>query len=214
MLNKADVIELFINEQVLSFGQFVLKSGRKSPYFFNLGALCSGKAIAALGGYYAEGLSESGFEDVSLFGPAYKGIPIVTATAMAISIKQGTDVPFAYNRKEIKGHGEGGIMVGAKSPSFVVVDDVISAGATAYDMITQLQDDGIQVKAWMVALDRQERGSEDDAVASEWLKNKTGVPVLSLITLTDLLGYVQDHADFQAYAHDLKAYREAYGVRP
>ena len=214
MLNKADVIELFINEQVLSFGQFVLKSGRKSPYFFNLGALCSGKAIAALGGYYAESLCKAGFEDVSLFGPAYKGIPIVTATAMALSVKQGADVPFAYNRKEIKGHGEGGMMVGAKSSSFVVVDDLISAGATAYDMITQLQDKGIHVAAWMVALDRQEQGSEGNEVASEWLTSKTGVPVLSLISLTDLLGYVETHTDFQAYAHALKAYRKAYGVRP
>ena len=212
MQAPSSIIDLFINEQVLSFGQFTLKSGRSSPYFFNLGNLCSGLSMAALGGHYADKLIQEGLTETALFGPAYKGIPLVTATAVALSQKTNIRVPFAYNRKEVKDHGEGGLFVGAMGKQVVVIDDVISAGATAQAMIQQLKGQGVQCVAWLVGLDRQERGKQGSQMASVWLAEETGVPVSALIGFDDILDYVEGHSDFEQHAESMRAYREQYGV--
>lgn len=187
-MEKQTLIDLFLKEQVLSFGSFTLKSGRTSSYFFNLGQLCSGQSLSILGDFYAQAIIDSGIKFNSLFGPAYKGIPLVTTTAIALARKTQAVVPFGYNRKETKDHGEGGELVGLIQSPVIVIDDVITAGATAKACIDDLTERGIKIAAWVVAMDRQEPGPEDDSMtASEWLHAETGVQVVSLLSLNDIV---------------------------
>ena len=212
MWDKTSLIELFIKEGVLLFGDYQLKSGRNSPYFFNLGQLCSGAAMVKLGDYYAQALLDADLAGFNLFGPAYKGIPLVTATAVALAHRSGETAPFFYNRKEAKDHGEGGVFVGSSGSKVVVIDDVISAGVTAHATIKQLADSGIDCVAWLVALDRQERSQDSEVVSSVWLAEETGVLVLSLLGLDDILEFVKRDGQFAGpWADKIKAYQSCYG---
>jgi orotate phosphoribosyltransferase len=204
--------ELALAQQALKFGEFTLKSGRKSPYFFNAGTFNTGAALAKLGECYADAIVASGIEFDLLFGPAYKGIPLVAAVACALAQKHGRDLPWAFNRKEAKDHGEGGWLVGAPLAGRVlVVDDVITAG-TAINEVAQLlaQTEGRMV-AVMVALDRQERG-KGELSATQEVAQQLGVPVASILGMSDIIGFLSaEPAQAQALAA-MQAYRQQYGV--
>lgn len=183
-----------LNCQALQFGDFTLKSGRKSPYFFNLGQFSDGAGIALLGKSYADHLQASGAEFDMLFGPAYKGIPLVSVTAMALANDHQRNLPFCYNRKEVKDHGEGGQLVGAPLAGKVwLIDDVLTAGTAAQASIEMIQIAGAEVAGLIVAFDRQEAGSDGDAPASSQLADKWQIPVLSLFNKDNLLDYLKAH---------------------
>ena len=184
-------LQLAIEHGVLRFGEFTLKSGRVSPYFFNLGAISSGAALAKLGAAYAATLSTSGIEFDMLFGPAYKGIPLVTATALAFAAR-GRDVPFAYNRKEAKDHGEGGVLVGAPPAGrVVIVDDVLTAGTALREAIGLLRRAGAEPVAAVIALDRQEVGPAGISAVAQ-LEREAGLRVLPLVNVRELLAHLED----------------------
>lgn len=197
---KVDLIDLLIRHQVLKFGEFKLKSGRLSPYFFNLGALDTGSALAQLGGAYARLIKQSGLSAQLLFGPAYKGIPIATAAAVALA-GQGVDLGVAYNRKEKKDHGEGGQLVGADvaGRSVVLVDDVLTAGTAMREAVGLVEEAQGKIAGVVIALDRQEivtsSGDNKQAVgttAVQALAAELGdVPVLSILSLQDVMGYLE-----------------------
>jgi orotate phosphoribosyltransferase len=203
-------LELALDSGVLRFGEFTLKSGRVSPYFFNLGQITRGAAMARLGRLYAQVLLASGLEFDMLFGPAYKGIPLVTSLAIALA-EQGRDLPYAYNRKEAKDHGEGGRLVGAAPAGrVVIVDDVMTAGTAVRESLQLLRDAGATPAAVLIALDRQERGVSGRSAVQEM--EAEGVRVISLVTLADLIRLLRargQHADALAR---IEAYRAAYGV--
>jgi orotate phosphoribosyltransferase len=210
-------IELAISREALRFGSFKLKSGRESPYFFNAGLFSDGQAAAVLGQCYAAALLHSGLEFDVLFGPAYKGIPLVAATAVALAEHHGRSVPFAFNRKEAKDHGEGGNVVGGPLRGrVVIVDDVITAGTAIRESLDIIRAAGAQPVAVALALDRQERGQGLRSAVQE-LEAEHGLKCVSVITLADLIetlssgggGSARISAD-QLTA--LKAYRERYGV--
>ncbi|HET9049325.1 MAG TPA: orotate phosphoribosyltransferase [Chiayiivirga sp.] len=204
-------LDLALHCQALRFGDFTLKSGRQSPYFFNAGCFDHGAAMASLGACYAEALiaAELGFD--MLFGPAYKGIPLATAVAIAMAHK-GRDLPLAFNRKEAKGHGEGGSLIGARLRGRVlIVDDVITAGTAVRESITLIRSAGAEVCGVLVALDRQERG-ESGLSATEEITRTHGLPVVSIAKLADLLTYTADDPALVAQQSRLLAYRAQYGV--
>lgn len=204
---------------VLSFGRFVTKAGRESPYFFNAGMFSHGAALGRLAEFYAQTLLDSGIEFDMLFGPAYKGITLASATAVALAAK-GRDVPFAFNRKEAKDHGEGGIMVGAKLQGrVVIIDDVISAGTSVRESVDMIRAEGATPCAVLIALDRMERSGKDGALSAhsavQEVSQTYGIPVLSIGNLTDLLEYISAAgADPQQarYKEAVAAYRSRYGV--
>jgi len=210
---QRDFIELARRHDVLRFGSFTLKSGRESPYFFNAGAFDSGAALAALGRAYAHCIVDSGVRFDVLLGPAYKGIPLASATAVALADEHGRDVPFAYNRKEPKDHGEGGVLVGAPlSGRVLVIDDVITAGTAVGEVIRLIQDAGAQLGGVVIGLDRQERGTGTGSAIAE-IEARWSVPVLSIITLADVIDYLRDASDVPDSALDaMRVYRERYGV--
>ena len=179
-------IQFAIEHDALRFGQFTLKSGRNSPYFFNAGRFNSGQSIARLGRFYAEAVINAGIDYDVIFGPAYKGIPIATSLAVALADQFGVDKPFAYNRKEAKKHGEGGVIVGAELRGKVlIVDDVITAGTAIREVMTLLAAQNVLPAAVVVALDRQERG-EGSLSAIQEVEQQYGIPVLSIVTLDTL----------------------------
>jgi len=199
---------------VLRFGQFTLKSGRDSPYFFNAGRFDTGAAIAGLGRAYAAALAESGIAYDMLFGPAYKGIPLVTVTAAALATDHGRDVPYAYNRKEAKDHGEGGLIVGhSLTGRVVIVDDVITAGTAIRESMAMINAAGASVSGVLLALDRQERGATGDQSAVGELR-AAGIPVACILTLDDLIAAAADGSAGlpEATLGALRSYRERYGV--
>jgi orotate phosphoribosyltransferase len=210
-------IELALARNALRFGSFKLKSGRESPYFFNAGLFSDGAAAATLGECYAAALLHSGLQFDMLFGPAYKGIPLVTATAIALA-KSGRSVPYAFNRKEAKDHGEGGNIVGsALAGRVVMVDDVITAGTAIRESIDMIRAAGAQPVAVALALDRQERG-QGELSATQELEKEFGVTCVSVITLTALIESLSAGADRPAgisaeQLTSLRAYRERYGVK-
>lgn len=205
-------IELAREYQVLRFGEFTLKSGRVSPYFFNAGAFASGRALAALGRCYAERIVESGVDFDVLLGPAYKGIPLAAVTAVALADHHGRDVPFAYNRKEAKAHGEGGVMVGAPLQGRVlVIDDVITAGTAVREVIAMIEAAGAQLAGVAIGLDRQERGAGDRSAIQE-LQEAHGIPVLSIIRMCDIIDYLEVQGGQEQALSAMRAYREQYGV--
>jgi orotate phosphoribosyltransferase len=211
-------IELALARGALRFGRFELKSGRESPYFFNAGVFSDGQAAAELGRCYAAALAASGLAFDMLFGPAYKGIPLVTATAIALAEHHGRDVPFAYNRKEAKAHGEGGTLVGAALRGrVVIVDDVISDGAAKREAIELIRAAGAEPAGVLLALDRQERG-EGERTAVEEMQLRYGVRCVSIVTLDGLIealsgpssGGIRISAE---QLTSLQRYRDRYGVR-
>ncbi|MEZ5570573.1 MAG: orotate phosphoribosyltransferase [Halioglobus sp.] len=210
---QREFIELARKSDVLKFGKFTLKSGRVSPYFFNAGAFSSGGALAALGRCYAQCIVQSGVEFDVLLGPAYKGIPLAAATVVALADHHALDVPFAYNRKEAKSHGEGGTLVGAPLRGRVlVIDDVITAGTAVREVISMIQDAGAALAGVVIGLDRQERGVGAQSAVQE-LELSQGVPVLSIVNMGHIINYLEAADQAPPGALDaMREYRERYGV--
>lgn len=210
---QIEFIELAQRHQVLKFGEFTLKSGRSSPYFFNAGAFDSGGALAALGRCYAQCIVDAGIEFDVLLGPAYKGIPLAAATAIALADRHGRDVPFAYNRKEAKAHGEGGVLVGAPLRGRVlVIDDVITAGTAVREVISMIADAGAELAGVAIGLDRQERGAGELSAIQE-IETTQDVPVISIIGMSHIIDYLEaQNGDYAQSLRDMRAYRDLYGV--
>ncbi|MAA66410.1 MAG: orotate phosphoribosyltransferase [Alteromonadaceae bacterium] len=206
-----DFIEFAIRRDVLRFGEFTLKSGRTSPYFFNAGLFNQGSDLVQLGQAYASALQNSGLNYDMLFGPAYKGIPLAAATAIALA-QSGDDRPYAFNRKEKKDHGEGGQIVGAPLKGKVlIVDDVITAGTAIRESIDIIRAAGAEPAGVLIALDRQERGQGKLSAIQE-VENEFGLPVISIIRLEQVISYLNKSADFSENARQVAEYREKYGI--
>jgi len=209
-------LELALEHEVLKFGSFTLKSGRVSPYFFNLGKISSGAAMARLARAYAAAITASGVAFDTLFGPAYKGIPLATAVAYALS-EQGRDVPYAYNRKEAKDHGEGGTLVGASlaGKKVLIVDDVLTAGTALREAVAMIRSAGGEPVAAVIALDRMERGKGALSAVAE-MQADTGVQVVSLVSVVEILQYLTAGGGGAAIAGDtvaaIRDYQARYGV--
>jgi orotate phosphoribosyltransferase len=210
--NKKRFIELAIKYQVLKFGEFTLKSGRVSPYFFNAGLFNSGYALAELGSCYAQAIIENEIDYDVMFGPAYKGIPLVSAIVFALSVNYGIDKPYAFNRKEAKDHGEGGLIVGAQlSGHVLIVDDVITAGTAIREAVDIISDAGAKTSAVLIALDRQEKGQSELSAIQE-VHRDYGIEVFSIITLADLIDYLGGDDSTGQYLDAMEAYRKQYGI--
>lgn len=212
---QAEFIEFALGLGVLKFGSFTLKSGRKSPYFFNAGLFRTGAALAKLGRFYAQAINASNLSFDVLFGPAYKGIPLVSSIAIAMSTDR--DVDFAYNRKEAKDHGEGGLLVGAPvaAKRCLLVDDVISAGTAVREAVGILQAESAALAGVVIALDRQEKtGAEGGRglSATQQVEQDLGVPVLSIVTLAHMLEWAKDRGEMKENAEAIAEYRQMYGV--
>jgi len=210
-MHQPDFIRLCLDLGVLRFGEFTLKSGRVSPYFFNAGLFNTGQAIASLGRHYARAAALSGVPFDMLFGPAYKGIPLVTATAAALAEHEGMNLPFAFNRKEAKDHGEGGVIVGAALTGRVlVVDDVITAGTAIRESVEIICAHGATPAGVLIALDREERG-QGERSAVQQVRDSFGLPVVSVLRLRDLMEHLEGRGEGGTLAA-VRAYRERYGV--
>jgi len=210
--HQRDFLDLALHKQVLRFGEFTLKSGRTSPYFFNAGLIDSGAALARLGRAYATTAAESGLDFDMLFGPAYKGIALAAATAIALAGEHGRDLPFAFNRKEAKTHGEGGNLIGAPLRGRVlIVDDVITAGTAIRESLKIIQDQGAVAAGVLIALDRQERGQGPLSAAQE-VTAEFGIPVLAIARLADLLTLTGERPELAGQQLRLEDYRRRYGV--
>lgn len=204
-------LNLALEHEVLKFGAFTLKSGRVSPYFFNLGKISSGAAIRALGQAYAQALGDAGIEYDMLFGPAYKGIPLVTTIACALA-ERGRDLPYAYNRKEAKDHGEGGVLVGAAPRGrVVIVDDVLTAGTALREAVALLRAAGSQPVAAVIALDRQERGSSGLSAVQE-MERDSGIRIIPLVTVQTVLEFLSAGLADAATIAAIREYQAQYGV--
>ena len=209
---KREFIELSIELGVLRFGEFTLKSGRVSPYFFNAGLFNTGYAAARLGRYYAAAIDAAETEFDMIFGPAYKGIPLAALTAAALAEHYGIDVPFAYNRKENKAHGEGGNIVGAPVKGRVlIVDDVITAGTAVREVYQIISVTGAEVAGLTISLDRQERGQGALSAVQE-LKQSLGIPVMAIIQLNDLIETLEESSEYGEFLDPVLEYRKTYGV--
>lgn len=210
---QRDFIELTLQRDVLRFGEFTLKSGRLSPYFFNMGRIDSGAALARLGRAYAAAVVNSGLDVDMLFGPAYKGIALAAATAIALAEQHDRDLPWAYNRKEAKDHGEGGVLVGAPLKGRVlIVDDVMTAGTAVRESLALIRAQGATPAGVLIALDRQERGQGELSAAQE-VQRDYGIPVVAITGFSDVLAYAGERPDLAAEHQRLLTYRERYGVR-
>ena len=209
---QREFIEFALARQVLKFGQFTLKSGRTSPYFFNAGLFNTGGDLAKLGRFYAAALQESGIEFDVLFGPAYKGIPIATTTAVALADHHQRDVPYCFNRKEAKTHGEGGSLVGSPlQGNIMLVDDVITAGTAIRESMDIIAAAGASLSGVLIALDRQERGKAELSAIQE-VERDFNTKVISIVSLTDLISYLADQPELAAHLEAVQAYRAEYGV--
>lgn len=209
---RQDFIRFSVQQKVLCFGEFKTKAGRVSPYFFNAGLFNDGASLRSLSQFYAQTILTSELAFDMLFGPAYKGIPLAAGTAIALA-EQGRNVPYCYNRKEAKDHGEGGLTVGAKLQGRVlIIDDVISAGTSVRESIELIRDAGAESCGVVIALDRMERGQGDLSAVQE-VQNNFGIPVISIATLDDLLGYLQEEAELVQNLHATQSYRDKYGVK-
>jgi orotate phosphoribosyltransferase len=209
--HQRDFLELALRREALRFGEFKLKSGRISPYFFNAGLFDSGEAMSVLGRAYAQVLIDSGIAFDMLFGPAYKGIALATATAIALAQDHGRDVPVAFNRKEAKDHGEGGVLIGAPLRGRVlIVDDVISAGTATRESLALISQNNAQAAGVLIALDREERGSGSRSAAQE-VTQEFGIPVIAIARLAELLALAAERPELAEYRNKLDAYRATYG---
>ena len=209
---KREFIELALELGVLRFGEFTLKSGRISPYFFNAGLFNTGYAAAKLGRFYAEAIAESDVRFDMLFGPAYKGIPLATLAAASLAEQHDIDVPYAFNRKEAKAHGEGGSIVGAPlSGDVLIVDDVITAGTAVREAYQIISAAGAGVAGLVISLDRQERGQGAYSAVQE-LKQSLDVPVVPIVRLDDLINILEESSEYEEYLDPVLDYRKQYGV--
>lgn len=209
---QREFIEFAIEQNVLRFGQFTLKSGRTSPYFFNAGLFNTGKALAKLGRFYAQAIKDSGVEFDVLLGPAYKGIPLATTTAVALSDHHDDDVPYVFNRKEAKAHGEGGNLVGAPLEGGVmIIDDVITAGTAIREVMDIINQAGAKPAGVVIALNRQEKGKGELSAIQE-VERDYDMPVISIISLADLIEYLSEKGDMTKELDAIRQYREAYGI--
>ncbi|MBS9432308.1 orotate phosphoribosyltransferase [Photorhabdus hainanensis] len=209
---QREFIELALRKQVLKFGEFTLKSGRKSPYFFNAGLFNTGRDLALIGRFYAAALLDSGIQCDLLFGPAYKGIPIATTTAVALAEHHDIDMPYCFNRKEAKDHGEGGTLVGSSlKGNVVLVDDVITAGTAIRESMEIIKQHNATLAGVMICLDRQERGNGEISAIQE-VERDYGCKVFSIITLNDLINYLSGQPEMKDHLDAVKAYRAQYGI--
>nr|B1XSI4.1 RecName: Full=Orotate phosphoribosyltransferase; Short=OPRT; Short=OPRTase [Polynucleobacter necessarius STIR1] len=216
--NQDNFIRFALEAKVLSFGEFKTKAGRLSPYFFNAGEFNDGAHLSALGRYYSKALQESKLQFDMLYGPAYKGITLAAATAIAL-VDDGINVPYAYNRKEAKDHGEGGVLVGASVKGrVVIIDDVISAGTSVGESVDLIRKAGAEPAAVLIALDRMERSGNavdiGDKSAVQAVEQEFGLPVISIANLAGLMSFLTASSDTQLtnYLPAVKAYREKYGI--
>lgn len=208
----SEFLKYALQRDVLRFGRFTLKSGRQSPYFFNAGLFNTGEDLARLGHYYARTLVESGLEIDMLFGPAYKGIPLAAATAIALARDQGRNLPWCFNRKEAKDHGEGGNLVGAPLKGRVlIIDDVITAGTAIRESVDIIRAAGAEPAGVLIALDRQERGKGSLSAIQE-VEQQFGLRVLSIATLADLEVFLLDLPEMKDHREAVLAYRREYGI--
>jgi orotate phosphoribosyltransferase len=209
--HQRDFLDLALRRDALRFGEFKLKSGRISPYFFNAGLFDSGQALSVLGHAYALVAIDSGIAFDMLFGPAYKGIALATATSVALAQEHGRDVPVAFNRKEAKDHGEGGVLIGAPLRGRVlIVDDVISAGTATRESLAIIRANHAEAAGVVIALDRQERGTGTLSAAQEVVA-EFGIPVIAIASLEELLTLASERPELSAYRDKLNAYRATYG---
>lgn len=205
-------IEFAIARGVLKFGEFTLKSGRKSPYFFNAGLFNRGGDLAKLGRYYADALTDAGIDFDVLFGPAYKGIPIATTTAVALADHHDTDVPYCFNRKEAKDHGEGGNLVGSPlAGKVMLVDDVITAGTAIRESMSLIEANNASLAGVLIALDRQERGTGELSAIQE-VERDYNTQVVSIVTLNDVVTYLKLAGGYDDAIASIEKYRENYGI--
>ena len=208
---QREFLDFAIDTGVLGFGEFTLKSGRVSPYFFNTGRFNSGARLARLGGFYARAILHAGIEFDMLYGPAYKGIPLVAAVAIAFAERHNRDLPYAFNRKEAKHHAEGGIIVGSPLAGRVlIVDDVISAGTSVRESMDIILGAGAAAAGVAIALDRQERGSGESSAVRE-VEKRYGLRVVSIADLDTLIAYLAERRESHAHLAAIEAYRDAYG---
>ncbi len=208
---RQEFIRFAIDTRVLLFGEFKTKAGRLSPYFFNAGLFCDGSSLRQLAQFYAKAISATAVPYDMLFGPAYKGIPLVAGVAIALA-ESGRNVPFSYNRKEAKDHGEGGTVVGAPLAGRVlIVDDVISAGTSVRESVNLIRAANAVPAGVLIALDRMERGSAELSATQE-VGQLYGIPVISIATLEDLIGYLENEKGMASQLSAVAAYRKMYGV--
>ena len=205
-------LEFALAREVLRFGEFITKAGRRSPYFFNAGLFSDGASLGQLGAFYAQALLASGIGCDQLFGPAYKGITLAAATAIALAAK-GHNLPYSFNRKEAKDHGEGGSIVGAPVRGRVmIVDDVISAGTSVRESVELIRREGAQPAGVLIALDRMERGHGTSSAVQD-VRDTFGIPVVSIATLDDVMTFVDRHPELAAARAEITAYRQRYGTQ-
>jgi orotate phosphoribosyltransferase len=209
---KKEFLEIALELDVLRFGEFTLKSGRVSPYFFNAGLFNTGYAAAKLGRFYSAVIADSEVEFDMLFGPAYKGIPLVTLTAASLAEHRDIDVPYAFDRKEAKAHGEGGSIIGAPLAGRVfIVDDVITAGTAVREACKTITNAGAEVAGLVISLDRQEVGQDSRSAVQE-LEHTLGIPVFSIVQLEDLIELIEEESEYAEHLEPVMAYRKKYGV--
>ena len=208
---RQEFIEFALASKVLRFGEFTTKAGRLSPYFFNAGLFNDGQSLGRLAEFYAKAVEAGGVRFDMLFGPAYKGIPLVAAISVALA-QRGRNFPFAYNRKEAKDHGEGGSIVGAPlAGQVLIVDDVISAGTSVRESVQLIRAAGATPAGVLIALDRQERGLGELSAVQE-VQRDYGIPVIAVAGLRDLMAFLVHHPEFSSYQTAVALYREQYGV--
>jgi len=209
---KRNFLELAIKQGVLTFGEFTLKSGRKSPYFFNAGLFNTGQAVAKLGQYYANAIIESGIEFDMIFGPAYKGIPLAALSTAALAEHYQINKPFSYNRKEKKNHGEGGVIVGAPLNGHVlIIDDVITAGTAVKEAFNLIENSNAKVAGLIVSIDRQEIGANGKSTIQE-LQDNFNIPVVSIAKLDDLIELIKISDDLRVHLTSIIKYRQQFGI--
>ncbi|EFW78348.1 MULTISPECIES: orotate phosphoribosyltransferase [Pseudomonas syringae group genomosp. 2] len=209
---QRDFIRFAIDRGVLRFGEFTLKSGRTSPYFFNAGLFNTGSALAQLGRFYAAAVVESGIAFDVLFGPAYKGIPLASATAVALAEHHDRDLPWCFNRKEAKAHGEGGSLVGSPlAGNVLIIDDVITAGTAIREVMQIIKDQSATAAGVLIALNRQERGNGELSAIQE-VERDFGIPVVSIVSLNQVLEFLADDPQLKQHLPAVEAYRTQYGI--
>ena len=209
---QREFLDFALDQGVLRFGEFTLKSGRISPYFFNAGLFNTGAALARLGRFYAQTIVDSGIKFDVLYGPAYKGIPLAAVTAAALYDRHGLNVPYAFNRKEAKSHGEGGSIVGHPlQGDILIIDDVITAGTAIRESMDIIHAEGAAPAGVVIALDRQERGKGERSAIQE-VESDYGLSVAAIVRLQELIDYVGQRGDAADHLDNIMAYRKAYGV--
>ncbi|MBL4835493.1 MAG: orotate phosphoribosyltransferase [Pseudomonas sp.] len=211
---QREFIRFALDREVLRFGEFTLKSGRKSPYFFNAGLFNTGAALSRLGRFYAQAFVHSTVDDVDvIFGPAYKGIPLAAVTAVALADSFDRNMPYCFNRKEAKDHGEGGSLVGAPLEGRVlIIDDVITAGTAVREVMQIIEAAGATPAAVMIALDRQERGQGELSAIQE-VERDYGIPVISIVSLEQVLSFLEEDPELRHYLPAVEAYRAEFGIK-